>query len=110
MDVITQFFIKLADLLQPYLFKTCMAQVATVLVIYSRDIDRYLRTLLKPHPFIVRVSLFVLVNAFGYGFVAISGGGLMAQFYQQIGSPVRVPVILTVFLAIGILAERRKHI
>ena len=110
MQIISQYFVQLADWLQPYLFKTCMAQVATILVVYSRDIDKSVRTLLKPHPFALRVIGFVLINAFGYGFVTLTGGGLLRQFYLQIGAPVRVPLILAVFIAIGILAERRKHI
>jgi hypothetical protein len=110
MEMITQFLVKLSDLLQPYLFETCMAQVATILVIYSGEIDRYFRKLLKPNPFIVRVTGFILLNAFGYGFVTIAGGGVLRKFYEQIGSPVRVPVIFSIFIIIGIVAERKKHI
>lgn len=110
MEMISQFFVKLAGLLQPYLFETCIAQVATVLVIYSGDTDRYFRKLLKPNPFIIRVTGFILLNAFGYGLVAIGVGGLLKQFYEQIGAPVRVPVIFAVFIIIGIVAERKKHI
>ena len=110
MEMISQFFVKLAGLLQPYLFETCIAQVATLLVIYSGEIDRYFRKLLKPNPFIIRVTGFVLLNAFGYGLVAIGVGGLLKKFYEQIGSPVRVPMIFAVFIIIGIVAERKKHI
>ena len=110
MEMISQFFVKLAGLLQPYIFETCIAQIATVLVIYSGDIDRYFRKLLKPNPFIIRVTGFVLLNAFGYGFVAIAGGRLLKKFYEQIGAPVKVPVIFVIFIIIGIVAERKKHI
>ena len=110
MQIISQYFVQLADWLHPYLFKICMAQAATILVVYGRDIDKSIRILLKPHHFALRVIGFVLISAFGYGFVTLTGGGLLRQLYLQIGAPVRVPLILAVFIAIGILAERRKHI
>ena len=110
MEIITQTFVKLSDLLQPYLFETCVAQIATALVIYSAETDCWFRKMLKPNPFVVRVTGFVILHAFGYGFVAIAGGGLLKQFYEQIGASVRVPVILTIFIIIGIVAERKKHI
>jgi hypothetical protein len=102
--------VKLSDLLHPYLFKICMAQVASTLVIFSGDIDRYFRKLLKPNPFLIRVTGFVVLNAFGYSFVTIAGGGLVQQVYYQITAPARVPMILIVFIVIGIAAERKKHI
>ena len=110
METLSQFFIRLADLLNPYLSEVCMAQIATVLVIYSGEIDKYFRNLLKPNPFIVRVTGFILLNAFGYGVVTIFGAQLLAEFYKQIGAPVRVPVIFVIFIIIGIVAERKKHI
>ena len=110
MQLVTHYLVLLADWLQPYLHEICMAQVATLLVVYCSDIDRALRRRLKPYPFVVRVTGFVLLNAFGYGFITLSGGGLLAQLYLQIGGSLRVPVLLLVFIAIGVLAERRNHI
>ena len=68
MQLVTHYLVLLADWLQPYLHEICMAQVATLLVVYCSDIDRALRRRLKPYPFVVRVTGFVLLNAFGYGY------------------------------------------
>ena len=110
MEVVSLFFIRLSQWMDPYLIEVCMAQVATFLVIHSGELDKYFRKLLKPTPFLVRVTGFVLLNAFGYGIVTIFGARVLTSFYWQIGSSGRVPVIISVFILIGILAERRKQI
>ena len=110
MEVVSQFFIKLSQWINPYLIELCMAQIGTFLVIHSGQLDKYFRKLLKPNPFLVRVTGFVLLNAFGYGVVTIFGARLLARFYLQIGGSVRVPVLFAVFILIGILAERKNQI
>ena len=87
-----------------------MVQIATVLVIYSGEIDRYFRKILKPNPFLVRITGFILLNAFGYGGVTILGARPLRAFYLQMGPSIRVPVLFAAFIIIGIVAERKKHI
>lgn len=87
-----------------------MAQIATFLVIYSGEIDGYFRKLLKPNPFLVRVSGFVLLNAFGYGIVTIGGAKPLKEIYLQMGPAIRVPIIFAMFIVLGVVAERKKHI
>lgn len=107
--MIAQFALKLAGLLQPYLFEICLAQIVTVLVLCSDSIDRCFRRLLRPNHFIIRVTGFVLLNAFGYGFATLAGGSLLKQFYLQINLSLRYPAILSIFIIIGIIAERMKR-
>lgn len=110
MNIVTEFFVKLSNWLNPYLFECCMAQIATFLVIYSGEIDGYFRKLLKPNPFLVRVSGFVLLNAFGYGIVTIGGAKPLKEIYLQMGPAIRVPIIFAMFIVLGVVAERKKHI
>ena len=93
-----------------YLIEISLAQIATVLVVYGGEMARYFRDLLKKNPFFIRVTGFILLNAFGIGIATVFGGRLLTAFYMQLSPLIRMPVIFAVFLGIGILAERKKHI
>jgi hypothetical protein len=110
MSTISQLLIRLSQKLDPYLVELAMAQITAVLVIYGGELARYFRNLLKPNPFIIRVTGFILLNAFGFGLVTIFGARLLNGIYHQLSELIRMPVIFSIFLLIGILAERKKQI
>ena len=93
-----------------YLIEISLAQIATVLVIYGAEIARYFRKLLKDNPFFIRVTGFILLNAFGFGIVTVFGGRLLTMFYGELSRVIRMPVIFSVFILIGVLAERKRQI
>ncbi|MCM8526901.1 MAG: DUF3392 domain-containing protein [Lentisphaeraceae bacterium] len=93
-----------------YLIEISLAQVATVLVVYGGEIARYFRKLLKNNPFFIRVTGFILLNAFGFGVATVFGGRMLTWFYNQLSATIRMPVIFCVFILIGVLAERKKQI
>jgi predicted MFS family arabinose efflux permease len=96
--------------LRGYLVEISLAQIATVLVVYGGEMACYFRDLLKKNPFFIRVLGFILLNAFGIGVATVFGGRLLTRFYKEFSPVARMPVIFAVFLLIGIIAERKKHI
>lgn len=93
-----------------YLMELSMAQIATILVVYGAELARYFRKLLKDNPFFIRVTGFILLNAFGFGIATVFGGELLARFYRELSPVIRMPVIFSIFILIGVIAERKKHI
>ena len=93
-----------------YLVEISLAQIATVLVIYGDALIKYFRNLLKNNPFFIRVTGFILINAFGFGIATVFGGRLLTLFYKELSPVIRMPVIFAVFILIGVIAERKKQI
>ena len=93
-----------------YLMEISMAQIATILVVYGGELARYFRKLLKDNPFFIRVTGFIMLNAFGFGVATVFGGQLLTRFYRELSPTVRMPVIFCIFILIGVIAERKKQI
>ena len=87
-----------------------MAQIASVLVVYGDSIAAYVRQFVKKKHFFVRLSIFIGLNAFLLGFVTIFLSKFLAKLYLKLPSLWLSPAIACVFILIGVLAERHKHI
>jgi len=93
-----------------YLIEISLAQIATILVVYGGELARYFRKLLKDNPFFIRATGFILLNAFGFGVATVFGGRLLTMFYLELSPVIRMPVIFSIFILIGVLAERKRQI
>ena len=99
------------DLLSPWMLEICMAFMATVLTLYDDDITIVFKKRLQNHPFLVRVSVFIVLCAFVYGFLTVVGASWMAKIFERVVPPIYwIPLILAAFFVVGLLAERKKQI
>ncbi|GAA6134512.1 hypothetical protein NBRC116188_13010 [Oceaniserpentilla sp. 4NH20-0058] len=57
--------------LKPYSMQMAVAFVATLLVIYGDAINKTLRVFVKPYPFLIRISAFVVLCTLGYGALTV---------------------------------------
>jgi len=104
------FFIELGTWFRPYQYQTAMAIIATVLVIFGNDINSAIKKLVcKQHVF-VRVVIFVLVCAVGYGLLTVWLTQLLAEQLSYISNLYIVPCIFIIFLVLGSYAQRQRHI
>ena len=87
-----------------------MAQIASVLVVYGDTIAKHVRKNLRKKHFFVRLSGFIALNAFLLGFVTIFLSKSLAALYLRLPSLWLSPAIALVFILIGFLAERHKHL
>ncbi len=112
MHIISQFLQDFSNfvLQKGYLLEISIAQIAIVLVIYGGEITKSFRKLLKPYHFVLRVTAFILLNVFGIGIATVFGGRLLALGYTYLDAVVRMPIVILMFILIGILAERKKQI
>lgn len=100
----------LSQLFAPYHTEVALTIVATALVIYGDVINKHIKMMLKPYPFVLRTLVFVLVCAFGYGMVIVFLTPFIKQGIVLVPSEYRGISIIFVFLLLGYLAEHRRYI
>ena len=92
-----------------YMSYISMAVVATLIFIYGEDINRFVKRHIKRKNFLVRLCVFVLVCAFGFGVATVLGVSLLSRVLLRLERWMLGPVVVLVFMVIGFLAERKKH-
>lgn len=106
MNWITDFLLQGAAWIKPYTGQLAVAFVATLLVIYGDAINRTVRVFVKPYPFLLRISAFVLLCTLGYGALTVWGSGQVKQLLSSIPDIYLPIVIFSAFVVLGVLAER----
>lgn len=106
MNWITDVLVQGAGHIKPYNGELAVAFVATLLVIYGDAINRTVRIFVKPYPFVLRITAFVLLCTLGYGAVTVWGSGQIRQLMSQIPDIYLPIVVLAAFIVLGVLAER----
>ncbi len=100
--------VEFSSLFAPHLRFLASAMVASLLVIFGKDINRGVLGLVKRAHFVLRTLVFVILCAVGYGFITVQGGIWLAQLLGQIDRLFLGVVIVLLFIGIGWLAERRS--
>ena len=96
--------------LTPYFSQMSLMLIATLLVVFGDLINNYVKQVLRPCHFIIRVSLFVLLCAFGYGALTLYGAPLVLHLVRFFPGYLQGAVFVSAFIAIGVFAERRRYI
>ncbi len=100
----------LGMMIRPHFYEIAMMIVATLLVIYGNEINKMVKRQVAHWHFIFRTLVFVVVCAFGYGWLLVWFTPVLASWLAQIPLQfVAVSSIGIVFL-LGILAERKKQL
>ena len=87
-----------------------MAMIATLLIIFGGDINGFVKSLVKKNHFIVRLIIFVLVCAIGYGFLSVFLADILLVMLKSIPRQFLALSIVVIFIFIGLLAESRRQI
>ncbi|MFC3121817.1 DUF3392 family protein [Agaribacter flavus] len=101
---------EISRLLAPYYSEMSLMLAATLLVIYGDLINKHIKRVLAPCHFIIRISLFVALCAFGYGLLTLHGAPIIAQLFLLLPWQYQGLAYILAFLFMGILAERRRYI
>jgi hypothetical protein len=109
MDFLTGILLKLSAWMRPYLSQIATAMMVTLLVIYGSSVNRAVKKHISHHNFLIRLIVFVLLCAFGYGAVMALATPILAQYLSRLRGIYLSPVVILSFLFIGILAERKKQ-
>lgn len=94
---------------RPHLTFIASALIATILVIYGDRINKAVWALVKGAHFIVRTLVFIALCAFGYGALAVYLVPLLKKLLLLPGSLWLGPVVVLVFVFIGLLAEKQSR-
>lgn len=96
-----------SGLFTPHLRLLCTAFIASILVIYGRDINRGVLGVMRRAHFLLRTLVFVLLCAVGYGFITVQGGIWLSELVSRIDRLFLGIIITIAFIGVGMLAERR---
>lgn len=110
MDFVNHTLLSLARWLGPYTRQIALAVIATLLALYGNEINRSFTKRIKTHNILLRFGLYVALCAFGYGAATIFLADGLAWVLRELDSRLLGPVVIGLFLAIGLLAERKGHI
>jgi hypothetical protein len=105
-----KFSIGLSQAMRPHLSQIAIAISMTLLAIFGSDINAGVKGLVAKYPFIVRVGVFILVVAFGYGAASLLISYLFARALMQLDNQYLAAVVVLSFILIGVLAEHKGHI
>lgn len=110
MDWLLTILAELGRFLRPYSADISLAIVASILVISGSDINRFVKKQLGSAHFVVRTLVFVVVCTFGYGALTVVLTQILKVQLAQLSYATFASVVVAIFIALGIWAERRKQI
>jgi hypothetical protein len=96
--------------LRPYLAQIAVTLAVTVLAVFGNDINSAVKRSVAKHPFPIRVGVFALLVAFGYGAATLLLSSLLARLLVIVDNRYLAVVLLTCFVLVGVLAELKGNI
>ncbi|MDX3774444.1 DUF3392 domain-containing protein [Chromatiaceae bacterium AAb-1] len=109
-DFIMDLFWQWGNFFRPYVRDIALAMVATVLVVFGDDLNRFIRRQIINLHFIWRTLIFVLVCAFGYGALTIFLTPVVAKQLAKLSNIWLPWVCLLIFTVLGTLAQRKRQL
>lgn len=104
MNLITE----LAQYVRPNTGEIAVALIATFLVISGGAINAMVRTLVQHQPVWLRVAVFILLCAVGYGLLSAWLTGLIYGYLRGLSNGMFLLQVSAAFIIIGVLAERSR--
>ncbi len=105
MEFINQYLVQLGDWIRPHIMLVAVAQIATLLTIFGDQVNTLVQSLVKPYPFFMRLTAFVVLCTFGYGAFA----AFVTPFYSKVINTLPANMlgfaVAGSFILIGLLAE-----
>ena len=107
---VNELLIEIGQWFRPYQYQSALAIIATLLVLFGNDINQAIKTMVKRQHFVVRSSVFFLVCAFGYGVLTVWLTSFLSKALSNIPDVYIFPCIIGVFIALGMFAQKQRHI
>ncbi|MDW6003802.1 DUF3392 domain-containing protein [Vibrio mangrovi] len=104
------FFNPAGQYLAPYLGEISIALIACLLVMLGGEINALLRRLLRNQHFVIRTFTFILLNAFGYGFIIVKLSPDLARTLSHLERGTMFVVVIISFVGIGLWAQKNQQI
>ena len=95
---------------RPYLTEIAFSFVATLLVLYGGRINGEIKKITSNYHYMIRVTIFILISGFGYGWTTVYLTGILEKTLQYKTGNYLGLIVIAVFLALGIMADKKKYI
>lgn len=96
--------------LHGHLMYISVALIATLMSLFTDEMNRFFKRLTKGAHFVVRFSVYVIVRAFAYGMLTIWGASILTRMLGRVESILLPFIVIASFLLLGLVAERKNHI
>lgn len=107
MDLIADLTLTLSRWSRGHLSEISLAILATLLVLFGPDLNAWLRQRIGSFNFIFRTLFLVIFCALAYGVALVYATPWLTRGLGQLNNYALAPVLLLVFLGIGVIADRR---
>ncbi len=108
MDLIAEVITTLSSWIRLYLYEIGLSMTATLLVIYGQDITYFIKRQISGLSYFVRLTLFILVCAFGFAFLTSFLTPLIISFFAGISDLWLGLIVILSFYLIGFLAQKKN--
>ena len=95
---------------KPYSYQIALAVVASALVIYGNELNGIIKHMVRKQHFVIRTVVFVTVCFVGYGALTVFLTSFLSKQLANVPALYFGPLILCVFVVLGLIAERQKQI
>lgn len=107
---IKKIIIQFSQWVYPWLWEISMAIMATLLVLYGEKINKIVKRQISGLHFVFRTLIFILLCAFGYGAILIYVTPMISSLLASVSLIYLGPLVLGIFIGLGILAEKQNRI
>lgn len=99
---------EIVSYVRPYSMQIAFALVATTLIIAAGSINGAVRNLVKSWNVVLRVFMFILLCAIGYGLLAAWLTQLLQGYLRGLAGDMFLLQVGLAFVVLGIVAERKQ--
>ncbi|ATC94158.1 DUF3392 family protein [Pseudoalteromonas tunicata] len=96
--------------LAPYLSQIAMLLTVCLIALYGNELNKLIKRVVGRRHFIIRTLVFVVVTAFGYGALVVWLAPFIAHLLAMLKGVWLMPVVCSLFIGLGILAERKNQL
>ncbi len=100
----------IAEWMREYLVEMIFAWMATMLVVYGREISRFFKKVTRKYHLVFRVLIFIVISAFGYGWLTNRLTQFLKNELAQCQDLTLVGLVITAFLLLGFLADKKNQV
>ena len=86
------------------------ALMTSLVALYGGRINRQIQRYLRTSPFLIKTGAFVLVCAFGYGWLGTQLAEWLSHGLRRIPRLFLSPTLLLLFLGLGLLAQKERQL
>ena len=106
MDLLLDLIVTLSRWSRSHLYEISLAIMATLLVLFGPSINAWVQRHTASMNFLLRTLIFILLCAVGYGLLIVFATPWLAKGLGHFNNFTLAPVLILVFVVIGILADR----